>query len=66
MPDILQLLESEIPGITVTELPTPPPELVEPNDMQVVIPPCNGYEPSRSSTPRGSVPLPGCGDRYAA
>ena len=26
-------LENEIPEITVTELPAPPPAMVEPNDM---------------------------------
>src|SRR5262249_43361742 len=44
MPEVLRQLEHEIPEFAV-ELPALPPEMVEPNDMQVVAPPCHGYEP---------------------
>jgi hypothetical protein len=66
MPEVLQQLEDEIPEITFTELPPSPPAMVEPNDMQIVVPPCHGYEPVK--VPDGHVgPLHClvCGRQYA-
>jgi hypothetical protein len=66
MPDILQQLEDEIPEITV-ELPPPPAELVEPNDMQVVIAPCHAYEPVKvPESQQQPFHCLVCGDRYVA
>lgn len=45
MPDILRHLESEVPGLTVTESPSTPTVLTEPDDMQIVVAPCHDYEP---------------------
>ena len=45
MPDIMRQLENEISGLTVTETPAPPLAMVEPNDMQIVVPRCHPSEP---------------------
>ena len=59
-------LENEIPEITVTELPAPPPAMVEPNDMQIVVPPCHDYEPLKVPDDHaGPFHCLVCGDRYA-
>jgi hypothetical protein len=44
MPEVPQQLEREIPEVTV-ELPAPPPEMAEPNDMQIVASPFHDYKP---------------------
>jgi hypothetical protein len=45
IPEILRQLEDEIPEITVTDVPPPPVTMVEPNDMQIIVPPCHPIEP---------------------
>jgi hypothetical protein len=45
MPEIMRQLENEVSGLTVTQAPAPPPVMVERNDMQMVVPRCQSFEP---------------------
>lgn len=45
MPEVFRHLESEVKGLTITDSPSTPPALTEPDDMQIVVPPCHDYEP---------------------
>lgn len=54
MPELLRQLAAEIPGLTVTQSAGLPPMLTEPNDMQIVVPPCHDYEPVKVPDVRDS------------
>ncbi|MBF6229361.1 hypothetical protein IU470_30255 [Nocardia abscessus] len=45
MPKLLRQLADEMPGLTITDSPSAPPALTEPNDMQIIASPCHDYEP---------------------
>lgn len=66
MPEILRQLEDEIPEITVTDVPAPPPPMVEPNDMQIIAPPCHPFEPVKvPDGDQGPFHCLLCGDKFA-
>ncbi|MEW1734334.1 hypothetical protein AB0346_00075 [Nocardia beijingensis] len=45
MPKLMRQLADEMPGLTITDSPSTPPALTEPNDMQIIASPCHDYEP---------------------
>ncbi|OMC05922.1 hypothetical protein A5734_06625 [Mycolicibacterium fortuitum] len=66
MPSVLQQLEHEIAAISITDLPALPPEMVEPNDMQIVASPCHDYEPVKiPDGHNGPVHCLVCGMQFA-
>lgn len=66
MPEILRQLEDEIPEIMVTDVPAPPAPMVEPNDMQIIVPPCHTFEPVKvPDGDQGPFHCLLCGDKFA-
>ncbi|WP_228783553.1 hypothetical protein [Nocardia cyriacigeorgica] len=66
MPDFLRQLGDEFPGLAIEPSRGIPPMLTEPDDMDIVVPPCHDYEPVKVPDFRdGPFFCLVCGDEFA-